>query len=157
MKSRSPLLLLLFCSACATVPQPYRGEYQSTDSRDVVGYAKSLIGTPYRYGGDSPQTGFDCSGFVRHVYRHSEGVTLPHNAREISRVGAPIQASELRPGDLVFYNTLHRAYSHVGIYLGNRRFVHAPSSGKHVEIVDMNMDYWQSHYNGARRIAARYR
>jgi cell wall-associated NlpC family hydrolase len=142
---------LLLCAACSSVPPSHNiGETRSNSN--VTSYAKSLIGVPYHYGGDSPRTGFDCSGFVRHVFYHSLGVSLPHNARDISRAGKPVRTADLRPGDLVFYDTLSRAYSHVGIYLGSERFIHAPSSGKRVEIVDMGMDYWRKRYNGARRI-----
>ncbi len=158
MKARLPILLCLLCSACATAPRHHHDSTSNAnDSGDVIAYAKSLTGTPYRYGGDSPDSGFDCSGFVRHVYHHTLGVQLPRTARGISQVGKPVSTSQLQPGDLVFYNTLHASYSHVGIYLGGRRFIHAPSSGKSVEVVDMNMDYWQGRYNGARRVAQLYR
>lgn len=144
-------LLLLFAACSSTTPPPAGG------GDDLIPYAKSLIGTPYHYGGDSPRTGFDCSGFVRYVFHHSRGVELPRTARGISRIGKQIKTAQLRPGDLVFYSTQGAPYSHVGIYLGNARFIHAPSSGKHVEIVDMKLAYWREHYSGARRINARYR
>lgn len=116
-------------------------------------YAKSFIGTPYHYGGRSPRTGFDCSGFVQYVYYHSRGVNLPRRAVDMSRVGRRIRATDLRPGDLVFYNTNGKPYSHVGIYVGNARFIHSPRSGERVEIVSMKNHYWQSHYDGARRVS----
>jgi cell wall-associated NlpC family hydrolase len=147
--------LVFLCVACSSGP-PARNA-GGARSNDVVSYAESLIGTPYHYGGDSPRTGFDCSGFVRHVYYHSRGVLLPHNAFRISRAGKPIRAADLRPGDLVFYNTLGRPYSHVGIYIGHHRFIHSPHSGQRVETVDMSMDYWREHFNGARRITRQYR
>lgn len=118
---------------------------------DLTEYAVSLIGTPYKYGGTSPDSGFDCSGFVEHVFKHSLGKALPHNSKAISRVGVVLK-SELQPGDLVFYNTLNKSYSHVGIYLGDGQFIHSPSRGKLVSIVNMNESYWQQRYNGARRI-----
>lgn len=121
----------------------------------MVRYAKSLIGTPYRYGGTSPRTGFDCSGFVDYVFRKTRGIKLPRRAQDISHVGVRIKGNQLRPGDLVFYSTQGWPYSHVGIYIGNAKFIHSPSTGKRVEIVDMSMHYWQSHYNGARRIVKR--
>ncbi len=158
MQVRFSILLCLLCSACAsTPPARHAPAADAGASNDVVGYAKSLTGTRYHYGGDSPATGFDCSGFVRHVYGHTLGISLPHNARSISQHGKSVPASQLRPGDLVFYNTLHASYSHVGIYVGGQRFIHAPSSGKSVEIVDMNMDYWRGRYNGARRLVKEYR
>jgi cell wall-associated NlpC family hydrolase len=147
--------LVFLCAACSTEPTTHITG--GTRSGDVVSYAESLIGTPYHYGGDSPRTGFDCSGFVRHVYYHSRGVLLPHSALRISRASKPIRAADLRPGDLVFYNTLGKPYSHVGIYIGNHHFIHSPHSGKRVETVDMSMDYWRERYNGARRVAKQYR
>ncbi|HSN40919.1 MAG TPA: C40 family peptidase [Burkholderiales bacterium] len=106
----------------------------------------------YKYGGDSPETGFDCSGFVHYVFNQAAGLVLPRNAHDISRVGEKITRDELEPGDLVFFNTLRRPFSHVGIYLGGHRFIHAPSRGGQVEIVNMTSRYWQKRYNGARRI-----
>jgi len=115
--------------------------------------ALGLIGVQYTYGGNSPDAGFDCSGLVHYVFSHAVGLTLPRNAEEISRVGEQIQRDELEPGDLVFFNTLRRPFSHVGIYLGEQRFIHAPSNGGQVEIVNMTERYWQRRYNGARRIS----
>lgn len=115
--------------------------------------ALGFIGVRYKWGGDSPDTGFDCSGLIRYVYHQVTGRALPGNAREISQVGAAIDRSELRPGDLVFFNTLRRPFSHVGIYLGDARFVHAPSRGGRVEIVSMSDRYWQKRFNGARRLS----
>ncbi len=120
--------------------------------RKLTSYARDLIGTPYKYGGTSPKTGFDCSGFVDYVFRHTAGISLPHTAQQISKRGVPVKSSQLREGDLVFYDTNHQAYSHVGIYLGDDRFVHAPSSGGSVRIEDMRDNYWKKHYDGARRI-----
>ena len=160
MRKFAPLLALLLCTACATSPPPRNnylahGRSISQDQRnDLAFYALSLSGTPYRYGGTSPHTGFDCSGFVRYVFRHSLGVRLPRTVRSMSRVGRPVSFRRLRPGDLVFYDTEHRRYSHVGIYLGNRRFVHSPSTGKAVEISRIS-GYWARHYSGARRISLR--
>ena len=114
--------------------------------------ALSFIGVRYQWGGTSPDTGFDCSGLIRYVYAQITGQTLHGTAQEISRVGATVDKSELQPGDLVFFNTLRKPFSHVGIYLGESRFLHAPSRGGNVEIVDMSQRYWQSRYNGARRL-----
>lgn len=118
--------------------------------------ALSLKGVRYRYGGTSPDTGFDCSGFVRYVFREAANISLPHNARAISQIGEIISRQQLEPGDLVFYNTMRSAFSHVGIYLGDNRFIHAPSSGGGVEIVNMNEAYWAKRFDGARRIIRRY-
>lgn len=114
--------------------------------------AMSLIGTPYRYGGNSPLTGMDCSGFVRYVYKESLSTTLPRRAAEMSRVGQYVGRDELKPGDLVFYNTMRRPNSHVGIYLGDDKFIHSPRSGQRVRINSMNETYWRGRFNGARRI-----
>jgi cell wall-associated NlpC family hydrolase len=119
---------------------------------DLVMYTVSLADTPYRYGGNSANNGFDCSGFVGHVYRHTLGVALPRTSIGISRVGKPIDQSGLSPGDLVFYNTQHAAFSHVGIYIGDGKFVHSPKSGESVRTEQMQMRYWKTRYDGARRI-----
>lgn len=119
---------------------------------DLAFFALSLSGTPYQYGGDSPDSGFDCSGFVRYVFRRSLGVELPRSTSEINRLGQSVELAQLRPGDLVFYDTLRSMFSHVGIYLGDARFVHSPSSGGSVRVEHMQDNYWRRHYNGARRI-----
>ena len=154
-----PLLLLsvLLLGACASTRENVQShqDYPSATVKEIASYARGLIGTPYKYGGHSPQTGFDCSGFVDYVFRHSAHISLPHDSRKISRHGYPVKWSELREGDLVFYDTNNSAYSHVGIYLGNNRFIHAPSSGGSVRTEDMRDAYWEKHYSGARRIAWR--
>lgn len=114
--------------------------------------ALAYLGTPYREGGLSPQTGFDCSGLVAYAYRQGAGLALPRNTAELSHAGRPVERSALRPGDLVFYNTLRRDYSHVGIYLGEDRFIHAPSSGGEVRVESLGANYWVRRYNGARRV-----
>lgn len=154
MKSILLLFLLLF-SACASVTNDARAPYSSAVAKNISSYAKSLLGTPYKYGGNSPDTGFDCSGFVDHVFRHTLGIKLPRSSYEISHIGQAISADNLSTGDLVFFNTLHRKFSHVGIYLGGDHFIHAPSSGGRVRTENMREDYWKSHYDGARRIALR--
>lgn len=116
--------------------------------------ALDLIGIRYRRGGTSPETGFDCSGFVSHVFKQGLGLYLPHNAKQISKEGEVVAKGELQPGDLVFFNTMRRAFSHVGIYLGDNKFVHAPRSGQSVRVEDMNDSYWRKRFNGARRVAA---
>ncbi len=124
-----------------------------TDRASTVALqALAYLGVPYRAAGLSPQTGFDCSGLVAYVYREGAGVALPRNSFELSRVGQPIERTALRPGDLVFYNTQRRDYSHVGIYLGEDRFIHAPASGGEVRVENLRADYWIRRYNGARRV-----
>lgn len=119
---------------------------------EMMMYALSLVGVNYKYGGRSPETGLDCSGFVSHVFQQAAGLVLPHNARAISMFGQKITVSELQPGDLVFYNTLRHTYSHVGIYLGENKFVHASVTGRGVEVVNMKENYWVKRFNGARRM-----
>jgi cell wall-associated NlpC family hydrolase len=127
-------------------------EISTARTRELAFHALSHIGVPYRYGGASPDTGFDCSGLVQYVYARGAGVALPRNTQRLSEVGAPVPTDALEPGDLVFFDTLRKPYSHVGIYLGDQRFIHAPTTGGHVELVDMRQRYWQSRYNGARRL-----
>lgn len=115
--------------------------------------ALGLIGIRYRRGGSSPETGFDCSGFVGHVFREGLGLYLPHNAKQISKEGETVARKDLQPGDLVFFNTMRRAFSHVGIYLGDDKFVHSPRSGGAVRIESMNDSYWRQRFNGARRVS----
>lgn len=124
----------------------------SEQAREVLLNALSLTGIRYQYGGKSPETGFDCSGFVRYVYQQAANLTLPHGARAISQLGQTIPKHELKPGDLVFFNTLRSAFSHVGIYLGNNKFIHSPSSGGGVRVENMQDSYWQKRFNGAQRI-----
>lgn len=126
----------------------------ASNAQELVVRALSFVGVNYRHGGETPETGFDCSGLVRHVFRESLGLLLPRTSRDISRVGESVQRDELQPGDLVFFNTLRRGFSHVGIYLGEDRFVHAPAKGGEVRIEDMRKSYWVKRFNGARRIAA---
>lgn len=159
------VVIVLLLGACATSPPGTRSPWTKatgerpiafTESapphiRDLLLRAMALIGTPYRPGGISPDTGFDCSGFVRYVFQ-SSGLTLPRTSDEMSQVGNRVEKNELQPGDLVFFDTLSRPFSHVGIYLGEHRFIHAPSNGGRVEIVNLTDRYWLRRYNGARRI-----
>ena len=151
MKRLLLLSISLLLAACSSPPARQQA-LSDEQMNDLVIYAMSLADTPYRYGGNSADSGFDCSGFVGHVYRQTLGVSLPRTSREISRVGTPISRSDLRPGDLVFYNTLRASFSHVGIYIGNGKFVHSPKSGDRVRVEQMQMRYWQERFDGARRI-----
>lgn len=163
---KNALFSLLLCAAGTTSAQeaidvsapaaePAMSTLQTRHADGVsnmLSYAFKLIGVNYKYGGTQPSTGFDCSGYVSHVFRKVAGLSLPHNALAISRQGRTISMDELQPGDLVFFNTLRRSFSHVGIYIGDNRFVHAPSSGGGVEIVSMQDKYWMKRFNGARRV-----
>lgn len=171
------LIFLLLCStACATVgpmtepkvdtesqasepAQTASNEFININSSDWSGIAQevlmnalSLTGTKYKYGGSSPETGFDCSGFVRYVFQQAASLALPHSTRALSQLGQVIPLEQLKPGDLVFFDTLKSAFSHVGIYLGDSRFIHAPSAGGNINVVNMNDAYWAKRFNGARRL-----
>jgi cell wall-associated NlpC family hydrolase len=122
-------------------------------AQDLTSFALGLIGVDYRFGGESPETGLDCSGLVRYVFQQVTGVTLPRTAQAMSRVGHKVTLADLAPGDLVFFNTRRFAFSHVGIYLGDNRFIHAPSRGREVEVAAIDTHFWQKRFNGARRLA----
>ena len=119
---------------------------------EVVLHALSQVGTPYQYAGRSPLTGFDCSGLVQYVMGQAVGLALPRDTSRMSQIGTEITTEPLRLGDLVFFNTMGRRYSHVGIYVGELRFIHAPTQGGTVGVVDMRTPYWQQRYDGARRL-----
>lgn len=127
---------------------------KATDmASDLVLSAMNFLGVPYRRGGSSAQSGFDCSGFTRHVFENSVGLILPRRAIEQANSPdlVPIQKSELKPGDLVFFNTLRHTFSHVGIYIGDDKFIHSPRAGGQVRVEDMRQAYWQQRFDGARR------
>lgn len=119
---------------------------------EVALNAMGLLGIRYKFGGNTPESGLDCSGLVRHVFKQAWGAVLPRTSEEISRVGEHVERHDLQPGDLVFFNTLRRTFSHVGIYLGDNKFIHSPSSGGQVRIESMDVAYWKNRFNGARRI-----
>jgi len=119
---------------------------------DLLLQAMSLIGVAYRWGGSNPTAGLDCSGFIQYIFKKSLKVNLPRTAAEMARSGRVVEKSELAPGDLVFFNTLGPRNSHVGMYMGNGKFIHSPRTGKSVEVSNMNQSYWVAHYNGARRV-----
>jgi cell wall-associated NlpC family hydrolase len=120
---------------------------------DLVISAFNFLGVPYRRGGNGPDQGFDCSGFTRHIFEHSLGLILPRRAdQQANEAGLePVDKNELKPGDLVFFNTMKRAFSHVGIYVGDGKFIHSPRSGGQVRVEDMREAYWAKRFNGARR------
>ncbi len=120
---------------------------------DLTMNAMSFLGIKYKRGGNTPENGLDCSGFVRLVFKNTGETELPRTAKEISNEGTIIDQKDLKPGDLVFYNTLKKSFSHVGIYLGDNKFIHAPSAGGRVRIESMDLDYWRKRFNGARRIS----
>jgi cell wall-associated NlpC family hydrolase len=121
-------------------------------TESLIDNAMQLIGVRYRWGGNTPQSGLDCSGFVRYVFNDTFGFLLPRKSSQMSKVGLVVGKEELRPGDLVFFNTMRHAFSHVGIYVGDNKFIHAPSKGKSIRVDDMTKVYWEKRYNGARRM-----
>lgn len=176
-KTPRRLLLLMTVSVlagCASAPATDKSAWldpqgrRSVDLSDIQGLnpltaiaasqhpltsqALQHLGVRYRYGGTSPDVGFDCSGLIHYSARESWGLSLPRRARDMARVGQQVKASELVVGDLVFFNTLGHRYSHVGIYLGEGHFLHSPSSGGQVSIQNMTTRYWTQRYTGARRI-----
>ena len=135
----------------ADEPQSFFERYTSA-AQDVILQGLKLVGVRYRFGGNDEDSGLDCSGFVRLVFKDSLGAQLPRTAAEMSQVGQRVDTSQLKPGDLVFFNTMRRTFSHVGIYLGDNHFLHAPRTGAEVRVENMEDSYWIKRYNGARRI-----
>jgi len=119
---------------------------------ELVFTAMGFLGVPYRRGGSTVESGFDCSGFVRAIYQETVGQILPRNAAQQAAATEKIDRTDLKPGDLVFYNTMRRAFSHVGIYIGEGKFIHAPKPGGEVRVEDMNLSYWKRRFDGARRV-----
>jgi cell wall-associated NlpC family hydrolase len=159
------LSLILFAAllgACASSPPPPAPQpvltaptaQFSPSSDDVLFRAIGLVGTPYRYGGNTPDSGFDCSGLIGFVYRDAAGIKLPRSTGELVRLRAPsVEQSALQPGDLLFFATSGgRTVSHAGIYVGEGRFVHAPSSGGTVRLDKLADAYWQKTYLSAKRV-----
>ena len=124
----------------------------SDTASGLVVNAMGLLGVPYRAGGTSEATGFDCSGFVRTIFERSIGLVLPRRAKDQAEVTQNVDVNDLKPGDLVFYHTLRQAFSHVGIYIGNGQFIHSPRPGHQVRIEDMREAYWAKRFDGARRV-----
>jgi cell wall-associated NlpC family hydrolase len=153
--------LCVLLTACGIAPQrpvsylpmPVNASMDANaTAQDVTINALGLIGTPYRYGGSSPDKGFDCSGLIHYVYRGAAGVKLPRTAAQMSQMQVPsVTEDELAAGDLVFFDITRQA-SHAGIYVGEGRFVHAPSKGGYVRMDKLNSDYWRRHYSGAKRV-----
>ncbi len=124
----------------------------SIKASELVVNAMGFLGVPYKRGGNTVETGFDCSGFVRSMYEQTVGLILPRRAEQQAAATQNIDKSELKPGDLVFFNTMRRAFSHVGIYVGEGRFIHSPKPGAEVRVESMSVDYWARRFDGARRV-----
>lgn len=128
------------------------GNQMQNQASDLVVGAMGFLGVPYRRGGNSAESGFDCSGFVKAMYEQTIGLVLPRSAAQQAAATQTIDKSELKPGDLVFFNTMRHAFSHVGIYVGNGKFIHSPKPGAEVRVEDMGLAYWARRYDGARRV-----
>jgi cell wall-associated NlpC family hydrolase len=152
-------VLWISLAGCAGSParpdfSALHGDSQSSSKavqRDVIRTARSLLGTPYKYGGTTPE-GFDCSGFVDYVFRNGAGVALPRETHALVRAGMPVSVAHLRPADLVYFKIEHQRPLHVGIYLGEGKFIHSPSARGQVNIQRLDQDYWKDRYLGARRV-----
>ena len=137
-------------TASGVVKNAATSAWQTT--QELSSYALGLLGVNYKFGGNTPETGLDCSGLVRYVFQQVTGVDLPRTAKAMSGVGDAVAIADLKPGDLVFFNTRRFAFSHVGIYLGDNQFIHAPRRGREVEVTTLDKRYWQTRFNGARRL-----
>lgn len=151
-------LILGGCSTPTRKPAPQSTiakfkEDTSVGTEGISIAAMGLVGVPYRFGGNTPAGGFDCSGLIVYVYNNAAGIKLPRTVQEMSRAGQTIRNDAPAPGDLVFFNTTGERYSHAGIYVGHGRFVHAPSKGGTVRLDQMTSPYWAARYTEARRIA----
>jgi len=145
------LILMLLLAGCATKPKTVRIE-SIPPANELLSYALSFQGTPYSWGKSSPEEGFDCSGFVWYVYRQF-GYQLPRTAEQMANYLPEVEAEQRKPGDLLFFDSNEKQYSHVGLYLGDDAFIHASSSKGGVIISNMNQPYWQEHLVGVRRPA----
>ena len=126
----------------------------TAQASDLVVGAMGFLGVPYSRGGSTVETGFDCSGFVKSMFEQTVGLILPRSAAQQAAATQTIDRAELRPGDLVFFNTMRHAFSHVGIYVGNGKFIHSPKPGAEVRVEDMGGSYWAKRFDGARRVTA---
>lgn len=155
-------LLVAACSSGPTVRQGSNANFgnrtmgpeRSAGQEEITIEAMSLVGIPYRYGGNTPDSGFDCSGLVRYVVARAAGVNLPRTTADMSSIGTPLERDDLASGDLIFFNTTGRAHSHVGIYVGQGKFVHAPNTGGTVRLESLYIPYWARRIDGVRRVAA---
>lgn len=163
-RAASALTLTLLVAACSSGPSVRNtsanygnrtmGPEHSAGQEEITLEAMSLVGIPYRYGGNTPDSGFDCSGLVRYVVLRAAGVNLPRTTADMSGVGTSFDRDQLASGDLIFFNTTGRAHSHVGIYVGQGKFVHAPNTGGTVRLESLYIPYWARRIDGVRRVAA---
>lgn len=149
--SASPMLAS--ATTVKTVPEAQRDATAPSDANamEVVLYALGLLNINYRWGGANPESGLDCSGMVSYIYKQATGVVLPHNAAAMAQLGKEVDRQELSPGDLVFFNTRNKPFSHVGIYIGEDRFVHAPKTNSYIQVSSLKSGYFASRFEAARR------
>src|SRR3954454_5987604 len=148
MKYKLLILCAFFMAPAAFGAQQTAADYRAAAAREAL----VKVGIHYRYGGATPEQGFDCSGLVAHVFARAWGVSLPRSTAEQRSLGHAVKRGALQPGDLVFYNTRNRPFSHVGIYLGDGDFVHAPRRGQRVRVESVNNPYWRARFSAARRL-----
>ncbi|AZN36534.1 C40 family peptidase [Iodobacter ciconiae] len=158
------LLSVLVLSACSSPPIRSKASYPVSKSlshiqaegagREIVMYALGLLDVSYQFGGNNPEAGLDCSGMVSFIYKNAVGAVLPHNAAQIASLARPVASEQLRAGDLVFFNTLGRSFSHMGIYLGDGRFIHAPSSKGKIRVESLSSPYFAQRFEGGRSLLA---
>lgn len=152
-KSLVVLFLTLSAPAFSAEPSAVQVEAEQAGVAGLIDKGFGFLGIKYRLGGTGPETGgFDCSGLVRKVFGDALGLNLPRTAAEMAKLGDKVGAQELKPGDLVFFNTMRRAFSHVGIYVGDNKFLHSPSRGGVVRVEEIDSSYWMKRFNGARRL-----
>jgi len=149
LATRSFLKMLLV----AMTPFAIAAPESDPDPEDPRSHALLALGSHYKYGGNTPRSGFDCSGLVAHVFERAWGLALPRRVEQQAKLGKRVSRHALEPGDLLFYNTRNSPFSHVGIYIGDGRFVHAPRRGQRVRAESVDNPYWAVRFNGARRLA----
>lgn len=145
-------ILIAACSNSPTTPATTQSapSKKTQKGNEVVLYAMNLMDRDYKFGGKNPDTGLDCSGMVSYIYQQAVGLTLPHNAKQLAQAGKEIKPSELEPGDLVFFNTSGLSFSHVGIYIGDDRFIHAPKQNGKIRIDHLKSGYFKNRFEAAR-------
>ncbi|MDC7707388.1 C40 family peptidase [Vogesella indigofera] len=160
------LLLLVLLAGCASAPSktavkpkprpPAASNLSALKadgvSREILLYTLSLLDVDYQFGGSNPEAGLDCSGMVAYIYQHAAGIKLPHNAAQIAALARPIGNHQLQVGDLVFFNTMNRPFSHMGLYIGDGKFVHAPRSNSVIRVDRLDNRYFASRFEGARTL-----
>lgn len=144
-------VISLFLVSCSSSPKQKGYASSHTKQHKIIRIAKAQLGKPYRFGGVNPKTGFDCSGLINYSYK-KVGLSIPRTTKQLYRIATPIKRNHLKAGDLVFFRINRNKISHVGLYLGNNKFIHAPSGGKRVNIASLNNKYWRTRFTRGGRI-----